>query len=170
MNSGVWNTTEAWPLMIKSGQRIGSMPRLEEKLSWLPVDLASKAIIEIVTRPCAERSDCAVYHILNPNAGATFERVVLRGLERAGLRFKTVSRHEWLDELTGSEDDLTANPGKKLLPFYRGRIGKETEREFVDFETRETGRVAPTIRECKAVDESLVKLWVDQWKADGFLD
>lgn len=169
-HSGVWNTTEAWPLMIKSGQRIGSMPSLEEQLSWLPVDLAAKAIVEIATRPVSHRTDCAVYHILNPQSNATFERVVLGGLEHAGMHFKTVSRHDWLSELDKSEDDLSKNPGKKLLSFYKGRIGKEKEREFVEFETGETSKVAPTIRECKAVDEPLVKLWVNQWRADGFLE
>lgn len=110
--SGVWNETEAWPLMIKSGQAIGALPKLDEKLSWLPVDLAAKAILEVVTVP---DNDSSIYHIVNPDDSAIFANEVLSGLKQAGIQFEAVDRREWLKRLAASEDDLTKNPGKKLL-------------------------------------------------------
>ncbi|KAG8624108.1 hypothetical protein KVT40_009084 [Elsinoe batatas] len=45
---GTWNSSEAWPLMLSVGvKELGAMPDLEgERLDWLPVDVASRALRE----------------------------------------------------------------------------------------------------------------------------
>lgn len=49
--SGVWNATEAWPLMLASGRVAGCLPGLEgEALGWLAVDLAAEAVAEVAGR------------------------------------------------------------------------------------------------------------------------
>lgn len=100
--------------MIKSGQQIKALPRLNERLSWLPVDLAASAIVEIVTN---ERRSAhqAVFHVVNPNDSATFADVVLPGLRQAGLSFEVVDRQQWLKALSDSAEDSARNPGRKLL-------------------------------------------------------
>ncbi|PNS17757.1 L-2-aminoadipate reductase [Sphaceloma murrayae] len=49
---GVWNVTEAWPLMLAVGiKELGAMPDLRtEKLDWLPVDIAARALVEGMMR------------------------------------------------------------------------------------------------------------------------
>lgn len=42
--TGQWNEKEGWPLLIRTAAKVGCLPLLEEDVSWLPVDVASKAV------------------------------------------------------------------------------------------------------------------------------
>ena len=103
--SGIWNTQEAWPLMLDAGIRHmrGQLPDLHAagltRLDWLPVDLAAKSILEIALQP--ERMNALdahqsslVYHIVNcdPN----------------GTRWKDVQG--WLVGLTAGESSSVMKP------------------------------------------------------------
>lgn len=115
--------------MFKGVNTTGCLPRLDEvrhcavfplnkiiippqRPSWLPVDIAGRAIAEIVTQKHTPKS--AVYHVLNHNTSSSWD-VVIRGLKRAGVRFDLVAREEWLDRLAKSDPDGTRNPTIKLL-------------------------------------------------------
>lgn len=165
--SGVWNETEAWPLMFKAANATGALPLLEERVSWLPVDLAAQAIAEIVTRkPLVDT--LAVFHVLNPNTSAPWS-TILEGVSSGGLSFTPVDRREWVERLANSNDDPSLNPSRKLLGFFRARIGGEHEREPATFETTQTREVAPTIANAPAMTTELVARWVKHWKQTGFL-
>lgn len=44
---GVWNASEAWPLMLAVGiKELRALPALRERLDWLPVDVAARALVE----------------------------------------------------------------------------------------------------------------------------
>lgn len=88
----------------------------DQRPNWLPVDLAGKAIAEIVTSysdPTQDRPSATVYHVLNP-APAPWS-AVLQGLEQGGINFKAVERREWLQKLAASDTDVERNPTYKLL-------------------------------------------------------
>ncbi|WRT64799.1 uncharacterized protein IL334_001733 [Kwoniella shivajii] len=167
---GVWNETEAWPLMFKSANTVGALPHLEEKPSWLPVDQAASTIAEIVlnTSSSAKPSSGAVYHVLNAHLASWTD--ILEGLKKGGLQFETVDRYEWLEKLARSNSDVTVNPTYKLLSFYQNRIGNKTERPHMEFTVDKVEATSPTMKEqVKAVDPNIVSLWVKQWKSSGFL-
>lgn len=164
---GVWNETEAWPLMFRAANTTGALPMLDERVSWLPVDLAARAIVEVLHSTAAS-AGLSVYHIVNPNTTAPWS-TILGGLSRGGLAFTPVDRREWVDRLAASDDDPARNPSRKLLAFFRARIGGERWREPATFETHETHEVAPTIAGAPAISEELVARWVAHWKETGFL-
>lgn len=115
---GVWNETEAWPLMFRSANTAGHLPILEERPNWLPVDLAGKAIAEIVSSysasdPANSDPSATVYHVLN--AAPAPWSAVLDGLEKGGVEFKAVERRQWLEKLAASDNDVQRNPTYKLL-------------------------------------------------------
>ncbi|WVR04609.1 hypothetical protein IAU60_001620 [Kwoniella sp. DSM 27419] len=168
--SGVWNETEAWPLMFRSANTIGALPRLDEAPSWLPVDQAGATISEIVlsASSSATSSSASVYHVLNAHLASWSD--ILNGLKAGGLKFEAVDRYEWLERLAKSSPDVVANPTYKLLSFYQGRIGNKNERPTMDFKVDRVESVSPTMKqEVKAVDSGLVALWVKHWKETGFL-
>ncbi|KZT08698.1 L-aminoadipate-semialdehyde dehydrogenase [Laetiporus sulphureus 93-53] len=165
--NGVWNETEAWPLMFKSAKATGVLPRLDDKPQWLPVDTAGRAIAEIVTQ--VERPKAAVYHIVNPNTTASWD-TVLTGLKQAGVEFEAVNGTEWLDRLEQSDADGERNPAIKLLPYYRNRFGSASKREPIKFSVDKTSKVAPSIANAPLLSEELVGKWVKHWRAVGFLD
>lgn len=120
--TGVWNETEAWPLMFRSANTTGHLPVLEEQPCWLPVDLAGKAIAEIVTsysaaltsvNPALSEPSAKVYHVLN--AFPAPWSAVLAGLQKGGVKFEALERREWLDKLAASDNDVQRNPTYKLL-------------------------------------------------------
>lgn len=164
--NGVWNETEAWPLMFKSAQVTGTLPRLDDRPQWLPVDIAGRAITEIVTQ--AKLPKAAVYHILNPNVSSGWDTVVA-GLQQAGMQFDVVDRAEWLDRLAKSDPDGERNPAIKLLAYYRSRYGKSTGQPSIAFVVDNTSKIAPSIASSPAISEELVVKWVQHWRAVGFL-
>lgn len=159
---GVWNETEAWPLMFRSAVTTGALPSLEEEVGWLPVDKAGEAVAEAALAPAEDQ----VLHILNRHT-APFASI-LEGLRRAGVVFEAVPRRQWLRRLAESDPDVAANPTRKLLPFYEGRIGGEEERSHPAFETGRAEERCEVMRSLKPVDESLVAKWVEVWRESRF--
>ncbi|KAK8847380.1 hypothetical protein IAR55_005238 [Kwoniella newhampshirensis] len=168
--AGVWNETEAWPLMFRSAITTGTLPMLEERPSWLPVNQAASAIVDVVTSTSgsASPSSASVYHIVNAHISSWSD--ILAGLKAGGLEFDVVDRHTWLENLAKSNPDVTQNPTYKLLNFYQNRIGNKDERPFQEFKVDHVESASPTMK--SAVDKinpALVALWTQQWKKSGFL-
>ncbi|KAL7418303.1 hypothetical protein Q5752_006759 [Cryptotrichosporon argae] len=168
--NGVWNETEAWPLMFKAADSVGALPALDEEPSWLPVDQAGRAIAEVVvssSSPARAQPHAQVYHILNHRLSRWGD--ILEGLRQGGLAFDVLERREWIKKLAASDPDVTANPTYKLLTFYTNRIGGETERPTIPFAVNVTAKTSPTIAACAPIDPQLVALWARQWRSSGFL-
>ncbi|KAJ7089700.1 L-aminoadipate-semialdehyde dehydrogenase [Mycena belliarum] len=164
--TGVWNETEAWPLMIKAANTFGALPSVDEHPSWLPVDYAGRGIAEVVLTPHPAES-AVVYHIVNPNVSAGWDDM-LAALKSAGLKFEIVDTTEWLSRLAKSEPDGSKNPTIKLLSFFQMRYSKAHRKPMV-FLTDETGKVAPSIRASPPISPDLVGKWIAHWRETGFL-
>lgn len=160
--NGVWNMAEAWPLMLSTFKQLGCLPDLNESLSWLPVDVAAKAVVQIALRDETEQGSCPVYHLVN-NATTTRWRDLLcwfQGVE--GLKFEIVSPGIWMERLEG----LESHPAKALLGLWRGAYGDgqrdDNGKTKVDvrFQTEKTEAVAEAMKGVRPVDEELVrKIW-----------
>ena len=111
--NGVWNETEAWPLMFRAANTTGTLPDLDERPTWLPVDLAGRAISEIALSPRSAEGGAELYHVLSNQP--TPWRDILEGLKRGGLEYSAVDRFKWLENLASSEADVAKNPTYKLL-------------------------------------------------------
>lgn len=44
---GIWNSTEAIPLMLQCAKTIGALPALDESPLWLPVDTVAGTVVDI---------------------------------------------------------------------------------------------------------------------------
>ncbi|KAJ3777681.1 L-aminoadipate-semialdehyde dehydrogenase [Lentinula raphanica] len=163
--NGVWNETEAWPLMFKSANTIRALPMMDENPSWLPVDYAGQAIAEIVSR--RDREQSSVYHIVNPNRSANWNDI-LNELEHAGMKFERLEPLEWVERLANSNPDGEQNPTIKLLPFFRMRYSGGHRQPMV-FLTDKTQDMARSIRCAPPITEALVTKWVSNWKESKFL-
>ncbi|KAJ9101904.1 putative NRPS-like protein biosynthetic cluster, partial [Naganishia cerealis] len=114
---GIWNESEGWPLMIKSAQITGTLPMIRENPSWLPVDIAAKAVIDIAMKQkTCHKGRLPVFHVANPQL--TTWPIILDGLAGAGLKFSTVAPHEWVQKVKGSEGDAESNPTKGMLGMW----------------------------------------------------
>ncbi|KAH7163735.1 male sterility protein-domain-containing protein, partial [Fusarium sp. MPI-SDFR-AT-0072] len=112
--NGIWNTSEAVPLMIRSAQTIGALPTLQERVRWLPVDDVAQIVIEIGSSDAVEAT---VFNIVNPHT-LRWTEGLLPLLAQNGLAFQAVPPSDWLKRLEESDTDLKANPPRKLLEYF----------------------------------------------------
>lgn len=82
--TGVWNRSEVYPIMLSSARLMGCLPDLSDRLSlsWLPVDLAARAVLEMAFAGApvgkqkggrgAHGTKTHVYHVVNPHQEPTW--------------------------------------------------------------------------------------------------
>ncbi|KAG8995366.1 hypothetical protein FRB94_009200 [Tulasnella sp. JGI-2019a] len=175
---GTWNETEAVSLMIKSADTLHALPNLQESVSWLPVDYAARAILDLVNIPClAESRESECWHVLQPRTVPW--TVVLDHLKAAGLSFDVVPTRDWIDRLRRGPQNPLINPTVKLLTFYEGKydhpLGKALPVRS-PLCTEKTTAATRSLREAPMPDEALVRKFVERlslllkaWRKTGFL-
>nr|XP_019007008.1 uncharacterized protein I203_00603 [Kwoniella mangroviensis CBS 8507]OCF70469.1 hypothetical protein I203_00603 [Kwoniella mangroviensis CBS 8507] len=165
--TGHWNEKEGWPLMFRTAQTTGTLPILEEKPSWLPVNLAARAITDITIDNAAENH--LIYHIAHPK-NIEFN-IILDGLEAAGLSFQRVSPAEWLNKVEASTDDPETNPSKQMLHMWKAAYGNLTvSQKEVLVDTTNARQSSRTMSDLPDVDEAHIVKMVQAWKKRGFLN
>lgn len=158
---GVWNTSEASPLMLRSVTTIKALPELHEEVRWIPVDVVAQISLELGASSALLTSRAPVFNVVNPHA-LRWTEDLLKLLSSAGLEFRAVKPVEWLALLEASDEDVDANPTRKLLGYYRSQIASKGENPAWD-----TGRAAamsPTFRDIQAPGEDLIALMVNYFK------
>lgn len=184
--NGVWNDTEAIPLMIRSALSTNALPALAEKCVWLPVDTVATNVVRLARLQEGDDADDAevepderggVYSLSNPRS-FSWARDLLPALRKAGLQFETVETVEWLERLRHSEQDAEKNPAVKLVGFWNekygvsgggkdgvGEDGEGGERGVESTKTREEGRLlrdGPDLIGGRYV-EKFVRNWLEKW-------
>ncbi|KAI1142954.1 L-aminoadipate-semialdehyde dehydrogenase [Hypoxylon sp. FL0543] len=168
--NGLWNPTEAIPLMIQSATTIGALPMLDETPSWLPVDKAASAILEVSglnpsSKDAMSGNNEEVYHVLNPML-FSWGNDLLPALKAAGLDFEVVPQREWVRRLRESEPDPNKNPPIKLLEFFAGKYDNDAAgRSGLVFETRKAAEHSETIS-CgfDIIESGILRKCLDNWR------
>ncbi|HVU50115.1 MAG TPA: SDR family oxidoreductase [Polyangia bacterium] len=155
---GQWNDTEAIPLMIRSAVSLGALPTLGDTLTWLPIDVVAKIIVEL----CQAAAHQDVYNLVNPRS-FNWTRDLLPMLRGAGLSFEPVTAAEWLARLAASNPDPAVNPTIKLLDFYRSKYAVPRTGPAVFYETKLTEAASPSLRAVGAPDAALIGKMVRYW-------
>ncbi|KAI1384968.1 acetyl-CoA synthetase-like protein [Hypoxylon trugodes] len=173
--AGIWNPSEAYPLMISTAGITGCLPNLpKETLSWLPVDKAAKAVLEIVlpgnNNRESTRSNMPVYHVLNPHKSPTWNQLLDWVSETLkDPEFQVVEPAEWLQCLEQALDgSQSRHPCQALLGLWRRRYAHATEvsssmsrDDSPAFDITSTSRLSETIREIQPLTcERVRKMWV----------
>jgi len=166
--NGIWNSTEAIPLMLQAATTIGSLPALNESPRWLPVDTVAESVIDIslqipATSPTAIEKTNTFFNIVNPR---TFHWTddLLPALRSAGLTFEEVSQREWVTRLRKSNPDPVANPTIKLVEFFANKYDNEvTKRGNLGYKTTVTEAAAHVLSQVPALQHELVQKFVKKF-------
>lgn len=175
--NGIWNVSEAWPLMLSTVDTLGCLPHLKgEKLGWLPVDVAAKAVCEIALasdetqRDSDSREDtCPVYHLVANITDKTSNWSDLLSWVQSSRKesFEVVAPILWLNKLRG----LDQHPAQALLGLWdraygsQAADGKEDGKEAQlrptkSFDTTNAETLSGSMRSLKPIDKGLVvKIW-----------
>ena len=163
--NGIWNASEAWPLMLSAVKVLKALPDLHQNLDWLPADTAAQAVIDIALNktdklPGAAEEDVPVYHILNPSRAKTWSDL-LTWMKKLSPGFAVISPAAWVGRLK----NLQANhPCTKLLGLwmeaYSENKGSVGANEDVMFDMEKTKEVTSVISNVKPIDEAqFEKMW-----------
>ena len=144
---GIWNSTEAIPLILQTADTIGKLPSLDESLSWLPVNIVADAILDVVL--CT--MNVPVVNIVNHH---TFHwtKDLLPLLRAAGLKFEEVDPREWLRQLRASDPDPASNPPIKLLEFFSQKYDRDSPSLGLQYSSTIAQFLSPALRNAKAID------------------
>ncbi|KAI6352280.1 hypothetical protein MCOR25_009461 [Pyricularia grisea] len=126
---GIWNMSEAWPLMLSTAKLTSCLPDLQDEvLGWFPVDQAAGAILDIIipneTIATATKQDIKVFHVHNAHRTPTWSQMLQWIKENEpSLKLEIVPPLTWtmrLEEVLGE----TGHPSKGLLYFWKDRYAE----------------------------------------------
>lgn len=162
---GIWNATEAIPLIFQCATTIRALPKLNEFPLWLPVDTVANAVIDISLSSANGRGE--IFNIVSPRAFHWTTDLLLY-LRRAGLEFEALEPKEWVQRLRQSEPDPMVNPPIKLVEFFSAKYDANTEEAGRCFlwHTEHARRVSLALAQAQPVDEELVRRMVEYFRRE----
>ncbi|KAJ5777624.1 AMP-dependent synthetase/ligase [Penicillium odoratum] len=177
---GLWNDTEALPLMIRSALTLKALPSLDESCSWLPVDKLAAAILELarsragsseseISETSWQMGDDSVYNLCNSRKFSW--SALLESLGR-NFQFDVVPFEGWLRLLRDSESrgEEQINPAVKLIGHYEAMHGPDSvlgtpgSKSFVvdkaerDSLTLQNGRL-------RIIEDGILDCYIRDWKS-----
>ncbi|KAK4096417.1 acetyl-CoA synthetase-like protein [Parathielavia hyrcaniae] len=160
---GVWNHTEAIPLMIQSATTVGALPKLQETPSWLPVDTVGRAVAEIALSDAGS----VVANVTNPQSFRWTEDL-LPALKTAGLEFDEVEPREWVRRLRASNQDPQANPPIKLVDFFASKYDRDGSASSTSFATDVARSFSPSLADAPVLNPDLVAKFVKYFRTSAW--
>lgn len=163
---GIWNPTEAIPLMLQCAKTIGALPALDESPLWLPVDTVAGTVVDISFSD--QPGD--VFNIVSPHP-FHWTRDLLPYLRAAGLEFEVLEQRAWVARLRRSNPDPALNPPIKLVEFFASKYDTDEPQRVQNWHTEKARGVSRTLAESRPLSRELVGKMVEYfqqecWRSD----
>lgn len=163
-----WNRHEWLPTLVHTSKIMKKLPRTlgnQDRVDWVPMDVAAGAVIDVATTSTNEPTQ--VYHLTNPHTTSWSQLypVIQTFYKNAGVEIDVVEYDAWVDELKRipqTKENAERVPGLKLLEFYES-MRPETGMGLPALETMRTEGASKTLRDGRAVDEEVMRKWLEQW-------
>lgn len=167
---GIWNMSEAYPLLLSTVKQLGSLPLISDPLDWLPLDTAALAIVQILNSKSSKIAqqepgqntshDAEVYHVLNPHGKGTpdFGDLLQWFKDMMAEHFEIVDPDIWLDRLEALEE----HDAKALLGLWRKAYGSQDKSRKIPvcFQVDHAKEVSTAMENVRPVDRILVeRIW-----------
>jgi carbohydrate kinase (thermoresistant glucokinase family) len=161
---GVWNATEAIPMMLQAAITIGAIPALDESPLWLPVDVVAETIAEI----SLSDAGATVMNVVAPKS-FHWTRDLLAKLHATGLNFDEVGQREWINRLRHSDSDPVKNPPIKLLDFFAKKYDNDqTARKGLQYDTTLAQSFSSTLATAEVLNQDLVNKFIARFRATSW--
>lgn len=170
---GLWNRKEWFPTLIDASAHIGLLPGNLQTLNdidWIPVDILSQIICELLFSPNPEHNSSRFFHTVNPTT-TLWESIVpavqARLSKKNKSKIEVSSFVDWVTTLSQAVDNpsgVDVVPGSKLLGFYQRLLEEgQNKKESVTLVTANTQAVSKTLSEMVAVNFAWMNNWLVQW-------
>ncbi|KAK5628286.1 hypothetical protein RRF57_004001 [Xylaria bambusicola] len=169
---GAWSTTEHIPAILKTAQSLGKFPDIQGNASWLPVDTAAAVLSDILL--CHD-ADQLVYHVENPvrrdwsGILNIFSAAISSEVER-------VSFQEWLELVTeiqtravSDQNIAERHPAVGLLEFLKSEFETVGTGNLI-LDTRQACDVSTRLRNTLAIEDDLLRLFIQHWRSSRFIE
>ncbi|KIJ41469.1 hypothetical protein M422DRAFT_229549 [Sphaerobolus stellatus SS14] len=184
--NGAWNIKEWLPSMIQSARAVKCIPADDKNVSWIPIDLTAKVLVELAL---ADFDSGCVTHIIHPQPVPWTK---LANAIASELGVSIVPYNEWLsrlDDLSKSESNgmvagngdasslqlLRDVPALRLLSFFHVLPVVMDQRGnafgFLKFSVQKSLSLSKTLSDPKLeqLGEADAKAWIGYWRRTGFL-
>ncbi|KAJ6183713.1 hypothetical protein N7519_005014 [Penicillium mononematosum] len=158
---GIWNATEAIPMILQTAETIKALPQLDDVLSWTPVDVMASSIIELSLAPVADE----VMNVTNPTL-IHWTHDLLPQLREAGLEFEQLPKQSWLHRLRDSNQDAEVNPPIKLLDFFASKYDNDNPSRALLYDTKKAQAASPALAGAKGLDTDLTSRFVNYFSTE----
>ena len=156
---GGWNKQEWVGAIVRLGQIVHALPMRDEPVTWVPVDTAAAALIDMA------RSEEPVFNLVAP-VSSDWQTVFGAFAER--LNLPLIKYDEWAARvLAAADSDISAEdvqPFALASFFQAGNFG-----EGALVSTIRACEVSPTLAKMSPIGKQDVALYVDFWEKIGFL-
>ncbi|KAF4571678.1 hypothetical protein EYR36_009021 [Pleurotus pulmonarius] len=151
--NGAWKTTEWFPSLVKTSVTLGALPSTPNFASWLPAELAGKAIVDLLD------ASAPVINLVHPKPTPISD---VMHIIAGDLRLPLIPYDEWLLRLETSQHPADEQPAVKMFDFYQ-RHGLR--------DIREESYLGPTLSASLAsappLDSHTIRQWVAYWRSLG---
>jgi len=161
--TGLWNTDDFLPRMIKGCIQLGRAPERDAVIDVVPVDYVSKAIVHLSRKP---ELPSIVFNLVNPHHISASE--MGRLIDSLGYKTPVVSYPEWRNALL---EDAKSSSKNALYPLLK-MFSEEPPPDLVPlFDCRHTLEgLRGTRLVCPEINVDLMATYLGYFKASGFLD
>ncbi|KAH6839452.1 hypothetical protein B0I37DRAFT_439049, partial [Chaetomium sp. MPI-CAGE-AT-0009] len=167
--SGIWNSKEHFPALVRLSQTIKAFPKLQGTLSWLPVDAAAAAISDILLSP---QPIDLIYHVENP-LRQDWYTVMSTIAEELGFPPSSalVNFDEWVAKAEGSPLVRTSGDTSvaMLMDFFKHDFERMASGGVI-LATFKARQVSLALRNAEIVEREDILNYVRNWRRSGFLD
>jgi len=169
--TGLWNTDDFTCRLIKGCIQMGSIPRMNSDITFVPVDYVSRAIVHLSRQ---KESLGKVFHLNNPNISSWSD--VANWIRSFGYSLRQISYESWEAELIDTVR-YRKNALSGLLTFFLQRWSEE-QLTFSELGQRRpklncqetVARLSGTSIVCPPVDSKLLNTYFSYFIRSGFLD
>ncbi|KNG85006.1 NRPS-like enzyme [Aspergillus nomiae NRRL 13137] len=164
---GVWNATEAIPLMLQAATTIGALPKLDESPLWLPVDTVAGTVIDIsLSSTAVSKPDTELVFNIVSHHPFHWTRDLLPYVRDAGLEFEELEQRDWIQRLRTSNPDPVANPPIKLVDFFASKYDTDKPRRLFNWHTERAREVSTTLADARPLDQELVRKMIAYFRKE----
>ncbi|KAK0522192.1 hypothetical protein OC842_006536 [Tilletia horrida] len=164
---GIWNETEAYPLLVRTAVEVGCLPSTGPEIDWLPVDTAAKALVEVAISAGDSSSASPRYlhiampsHVLRPSWADFVDWLA----QAPGLSFERVSKDDWLSAVRKAGAQIR---GRALVHDIWANLSDGSSEPTVS--TQDAEAASPSLSHASTVDAALCTKFAQAWQASGFL-
>jgi acyl transferase domain-containing protein/thioester reductase-like protein/acyl carrier protein len=167
--SGVWNSMEQIPFIVKSAQSLGAWPNIRGTVRWIPVDAVAAILVDLLyiggdkTAPNPYR----IYHIDDP-VGRPWEEISSVLADALDIPGQFMPFEEWLDTVADSSKTEIGNSAGKMVDFLKQNFERLSCGGLV-LDTTKAQEHSATMRALAPVSAEIARGYISAWKEIGFL-